>query len=427
MTDVKTSYIPSMLRTPETVPYKESRTPGPGHTSRTRLNLIPALFVILISAAAVLFFVVPAAALPTSQEAKEAGKVYVSGVSLEPGTLFSGDTCTITYSVTNGNQNDSVAVNHAIFDGSKDVSLTSDNYVTNMNIGPLQTRPFIFQVTSDKADGSYFPRFSLSFRDADSLYYSTQVKIDNTPLILTVLDKPDTFTQDKKETIQLQVANPRQNDVKNVVVKVSGDGIAATPSEKYIGKLAAGTAANLSVAVTPSSETSMKLLVTYDNGDNHHSIEKTLPVTFGLDKKKAAPQLSNIKVTLENGVYHVTGDITNAGLTTANGVTVAAASPAVPEDPYQSYIIGALKPDDFGSFEVTFRADGLSSIPLQISYKDADGNIVTTQKLVSLSNAATSSASSTGNNPLLVPAIGLIVVILAAGGYVYYKRKNTKQ
>ena len=417
-----TDYPP--LRNPETVQPSDLKKNKNGNLSGTFIGRLGIFLAFLV---AVGFFVLPACAYTTPEGIQESGKVYISGVTMDPATLFSGDKCTITLAVTNGNGNQSVAVNHVTFGDSKDIRLISDTYDTNLNIGPLQTREFVFFVTTDASDGSYFPTFSLSFRDADSIYYRTQVKVDNTPLILAVTDKPDTFTQDKKETLTLQIANPRQNDVKNVVLKVSGDGIAATPSEKFAGTLAAGTATNMTVAVTPGKETTLVLTVTYDNGDNHHAVSEDLPITFGTDKKKATPQTSNVKVKLDNGVYDVTGDITNAGLTTANGVSVTALSPAVPSDPYQSYVIGALKPDDFGSFEVTFSANGAASIPLQISYKDTDGNIVTLQHTVIISDATSSVSTSQSGGSMLLPAIGLVIVIGILGAYLYLKRKKAQQ
>ena len=90
-------------------------------------------------------------------------------------------------------------------------------------------------------DGTYFPTFSLSFVEANSLYYRATAEVDNTPLELTIVEKPDAFTQGgKKKTISLQVANPRKNDVRNVVFDVTGSGITATPAKIFIGNLPAG-------------------------------------------------------------------------------------------------------------------------------------------------------------------------------------------
>jgi len=64
----------------------------------------------------------------------------------------------------------------------------------------------------------------------------------------------------------------------------------------------------------------------------------------------ATPIVSNLEVKTTGGAFEVTGDITNAGLSTANAVTVTSLPPAEPADPYRSYVIGALKPDDFRQF-----------------------------------------------------------------------------
>jgi len=380
------------------------------------------IFLFLAVTMCTLVFPVSAYSSPDSIVA--AGKVYVSGVTYDPGSFFDNDKGTVTVYVTNGNANQSIVVNHATI-GDKDIRLTGGTYDTSAQIGPLQTQSFIFTVETNALEGPYFPTFSLSLRDADSLYYKTTVYVDNTPLIVTVLNKPDTFTDGKKESITVQIANPRKNSVKNVVLDATGDGITTTPSKMYIGTLKSGDSTNVTFTATPSRESSLNVTVNYDNGDNHHSAGLTIPVTFDTDKKKAAPQMSNVKVKLESGIYHITGDVTNAGLTTANGVTVTSLSPATPQDPYKSYVIGALKADDFGSFEVTFTANGATRVPLQISYKDTDGNVVTSQQDVSLSGVSDTSANQQTGNPLL-PAIAIVLVIAVAGWYLYSKRRKNQ-
>ena len=384
-------------------------------------TFIGRLGIFLAFLVAVGIFVLPAGAYSNPESIVAAGNVYVSSVTIDPAVFFTGDEGTATFYVTNGNANQSIVVNHATF-GDKDIRLTSGSYDSSANIGPLQTRPFVFSIASDALEGTYYPTFSLSFRDADSLYYRTEVKEDNTPLVLTILEKPDTFTQDKKDLINVQIANPRNNDVKNVILEVSGDGVTASPTKIYIGALASGANTNTSISITPGVESSVKFALSYDNGDTHHVVSLEMPVSFAPDKKKASPLMSNVKVTLESGIYHVTADVTNAGLENANGVSVTALSPAVPQDPYKTYVIGALKPDDFGSFEVTFSASGVKSIPLQMSYKDADGNVVTSQQDVALT---VTDSSQTQNSPSFLPAIAIVLVIAFIGGYLYYRRKKS--
>ena len=349
------------------------------------------------------------------------GNVYISNVTYDPGTFFTGDSGTAMFSVTNGNANQSIVANHASF-GDDDFRLTSGTYDTSSNIGPLQTRTYVFSVISNSGDGIYYPTFSLSLRDADSLYYQGMVRVDNTPLVATVLAEPDSFTQAKKDTISVQLANPRKNDVKNVILCVSGDpGADLLPSTQFIGKLASGTSTLVNFSVTPDQETTLNLTVKYDNGDNHHSTGLLIPVTFSRDKKSADPIMSNIEAKTDSGTIHVTGDVTNAGLTVANAVTVTALSPAVPQDPYKYYVIGALKPDDFGSFEVTFSSANTTSVPIQLSYKDTDGNIVTSTTNVTVP-LFSDDAQPSGFPVVPVVAIVLILGIFGGGWIIYLRR-----
>jgi hypothetical protein len=366
-----------------------------------------------------------ALAYSTPESIVAGGNVYISNAVYDPGTFFTGDTGTVTVYVTNGNSNQSIVVNHATI-GDKNIRLTSDPYDTSANIGPLQTRTFIFSVATDAFEGTYYPTFSLSFRDADSLYYRAMVKVDNTPLELTIVDKPDTFTQGKKRTINMQVANPRKNNVTNVALEVTGEGISTTPERTFIGDLGAGAKIPVNFTITPEKATTVLLTLNYDNGDNPHKTSMELPVTFGVDKKQAEPVISNVQVTSEAGVYHVTGDVNNAGLETANTVMVTSLKPAVPQDPYKTYVVGALKPDDFGSFEVTFTAvSGNTSVPIELSYKDTDGNIYRSVQDVKISSSGISVSQNEGGSSNMLPVAAAIAIILIfVGGWVYYLKRN---
>jgi hypothetical protein len=364
-------------------------------------------------------------AFQTPESIVAAGNVYVSNVTYDPGSFFTNDAGTVTVYVTNGNSDQSVVVNHVTI-GDKNIRLMSTPYDSSANIGPLQSKSFVFSVVADAPDGTYYPTFSLSFRDADSLYSRATVQVDNTPLELTIVDKPDAFSLSKKKTIFMQVANPRNSDLRNVVLEVSGTGITATPSKTFIGNLASGAKIPVNVTVTPDQETSLILTVSYYNGNNPQKVRMDLPITFGIDKKQANPVISNVQVKSESGIYHITGDVNNAGLETANTVMVTSLSPAVPQDPYKAYVVGALKPDDFGSFEVTFSANSTSSIPIQLSYKDTDGNQYNSVQDVKISAPATNSQNSIPSN-LLFPLIAVVIVVGACiGGWYFYVRRNKK-
>jgi len=357
----------------------------------------------------------------TQAQAPITGKVFVSSTTFDPAVFFTGDKGTVTYEVMNSNTNTSVMLNHGTFSDA-DLHLLSGTYDYSNTLGPLQTRPFTFSILADVPPGDYYPTFSLSFFDSN-LYHKTMVQVDNTPLQLTVVDKPDAFTIGKKKTIYMQVANPRDNEVDNAILEVSGKGITASPSRTFIGTVASGAKIPVNFSVTPDQETTLSLLLTYNNGNNPHEVHMDIPLNFGTDKKQAYLVMSNVEVIPEGGMYRVTGDIYNAGLETANTVTVTSLSPAVPQDPYKISVARTLKADDQGSFEIAFETDGSTSIPIQLSFRDADGNVYNIVQNVTV--PATSLSLPKDNGPPLVPIIaGLVIVAVFVGGWFIYLRKK---
>jgi hypothetical protein len=153
---------------------------------------------------------VTVSAYSTPDSIAVAGSVYVSSATFDPGVFSPGDTGTVTYVVTNGNNNSGVVINHATITD-KNIRLQSKTYDSSVNIGPGQSQAFTFSISADGTDGMYYQEFSLSFRDADSLFSRKMVKIDSTPLVLTVVDQPDAYAAGQKKTIYLQVANPRDD------------------------------------------------------------------------------------------------------------------------------------------------------------------------------------------------------------------------
>jgi hypothetical protein len=351
------------------------------------------------------------------------GKVFVSSTTYYPEVFFTGDKGTVTFDVMNSNTNTSVMLNHGTF-SDPDIRLLSNTYDFSNPLGPLQTRPFTFSIIADAPSGDYYPTFSLSFFDSN-LYHKTLIQVDNTPLELTLVSKPDTFAQGNKKTIYIQISNPRRNNVRNVILDVSGNGMEAAPSRIFVGDLAAGASVPVNFTVTPNQPTTASLTVDYDNGDNPHKVTMEIPITFGVDKTQANPVMSNVQVTSAAGIYHVTGDVNNAGLQTAFTVMVTSLEPAIPQDPYKSYVVGALKSDDFGSFEVTFSAQNTTVVPIQLSFKDADGNVYNSVKEVKISASQSASTANNGSSNILpVIAAVVVLVVFIAGWALYLRRKK---
>jgi hypothetical protein len=377
-------------------------------------RVVPALCV-----AIALVLLMPAAAAQ-DPGSDAAAQVTVTNLSLEPGIFFEDDTGIITIEVTN-NGFESVAIRRAtMYDA--DISVLSSSYDTTTTVGAGNSMQFSFTVKADVLPGIYYPKFSLDFRDAGYLRYPVQIRVENDPLEISILDKPDTFGAGRKDRVDILVGNPRDNPVSGVVVHVGGEGIDATPSSYFIGNLNPDQAQRLSFNITPQQPSVLEFRVDYKNGVNPHDTSVTVPVGFGVSKTEANPLLSNIIVEYQDGKYVLTGDVYNAGLEVANSVVLTAGGEAVPVDPYQSYIVGSLEPDDFSSFEITFTAVNMNEVPIVVSYRDVDGNPFEKTYTVSIPAQTSGSTKEPG---IALPIIGVIIASAAViGGAIWYSWKK---
>ena len=154
----------------------------------------------------------------------------------------------------------------------------------------------------------------------------------------------------------------------------------------------------MTFGITPHTASNLTFHISYQNGDNTHTTDVVLPIDFGQDKTAAVPVVNNIALTTSGATYEITGDITNAGVTDAKGVTVTVRSPATATGTYPEYAIGSIASDDSGSFDVTFTCKDLSSVPLLVGWKDTEGNDYSLTKTLDLSTssgAGSSTSSST--------------------------------
>ncbi len=371
----------------------------------------------------ILSFFNPVSAVDSAAEAASA-QVSVTSVTLDPAVFIEGDTGTITVEVTN-NGVQSVPLRRAtMYD--PDIRVVSNPYDTATSIGAGNKMIFAFTVEADVPEGIYYPVFSLDFRDAGYLRYPVKLQVQNDKLEISVVEKPDTFSEGKKDTVRIIVGNPRDNQVNGVIVYPGGQGLDIIPTSYFIGNIDPDSSSGLSLSVTPYETTNLDIRVEYKNGINTHASEVTVPVVLGESKKRANPILSNIVVNLDGETYSVTGDVTNAGLEVANSVVVTGGEGVSPVDPYQRYVVGSLQPDDFSSFEITFQAENLASVPIVVTYKDVDGNTFEKTSTIDIPEL-TPGAGKEGGIPL--PIIGLVIVLaVITGGVIWYswRRRDGK-
>ena len=65
-------------------------------------------------------------------------------------------------------------------------------------------------------------------------------------------------------------------------------------------------------------------------------------------------------------------------------------------------------------------------VPIQLSFKDADGNIYTSEQEVKVSASGQNESPANAGSNMLPVIIGIVIVILFVGGWILYVRRNKK-
>lgn len=356
-----------------------------------------------------------AAAAATPEE--DAAQVMVTGTVIDPAVLMPGDVATVTVTVKNTAQV-SVPVKNAKMYTEGNILILENPYQTYSAIGAGNEASFTFTVQATGGSGTYYPPFVLDFTNAGSLRYPVPVKVEATEPRIAIADIPDAFTAGKKEMMRVTVSNPRSGEINGVSVRPSGAGMESVPTSIFIGALAPDGVAEATFNITPSRETTLTVTVTYRNGRNQKTTEASIPIVFSENKKGARIVVSGVEVTPESGYYRVSGDVTNAGLEVAKAVVVTVGAPGVPVDPDRVYPVASLDPDDLSNFELTFRAENTTEVPLVIEYRDTDGNLYTTRTNISVEGISLPGQDEETAFPLT--AIVIILAVAAIVGIVIF-------
>lgn len=216
-----------------------------------------------------------------------AAQISVTNISLDPGVFMTGDKGTVAIEVTNSGSQ-SVPIHRAtMYD--PEIQVISAPYESVGSIGAGNRMKFTFPVQAQDQTGLFYPIFSLDFRDAGSLRYPVQFQVEDIPLSIAVLEKPDTFSGGKKDTIRISIGNPRDNQVNGVIVTPGGPDLEITPTSYFIGSLDPDRSFEIPFSLTPGSATNFTITVNYKNGMNVHTTSLALPIQLLESKRQANP------------------------------------------------------------------------------------------------------------------------------------------
>ncbi|MDD4136691.1 MAG: hypothetical protein PHT99_02205 [Methanoregula sp.] len=339
----------------------------------------------------------------TNQNQGGSSYVYVSAVTMDPETFYPYEAGTVSITLTNDG-NTSVGVTHPnLLATSNDISIVNqDKWKTLTYIGSANSITYTFDVTVNGMDGNYYALFSIETKDGQNIHYPITFEVDSEDLHAAISKKPETFTIDSEASVNLSLINPRDGSIKSIYITAEDSGTDITPSQTFISEIAANSVTEVPFTVIPHKATNITFNIDYQNGDVKRQVTVTLPINPGNAKDAAVPTINNMALTSSGTTYDLTGDITNTGVTDANGVVVSVGLPAKGTGTYPEYAVGSLASDDSSSFEVTFTCTDLSSVPLVIHWKDSAGTDYSFTKTVDLTTYSGSggmpSAGTTGSS-----------------------------
>ena len=365
-------------------------------------RFIQCLFVLILAISGVL---AASAASPSVSAGDGIYQTHVTSVTLDPQVFFPYETGTINVQLTNSGNQTVTLSGPDILDTHLAV-LNKGSYSTNVRLGPGSTMTYSFFVKASGDEGTYFPLFTVSTVEAGSISYPFQFEIDATDLDAKIVDKPDNFAINKKDTVNLSLINPRNGDLTDIIITPSGDGVTISPATKFVSVLPEGSSQVASFKVTPNKATDLTFDITYHNGNNNHNTSLVLPINIGEDKTAAVPVINNLALSATGAAHQLTGDVTDAGISDAKSMILTVLPPAKPVEPYGQYAIGSLASDDFSSFTLTFTGDDLADVPVLITWKDADGNTFSNIQHLDLRFVSGSTGSRTGSSGSLSSTSG---------------------
>lgn len=338
------------------------------------------------------------------QLASASAQLMVTETKVQPEVFMKGDTGTVTITVKN-NGDSGVQVNRATMYGGA-FSVLSDPYPTVGWLGTGNSISFTFTIRAGGEDGIFYPRFVLELTDGTTIRHVIPIQVESSDLTISLVKRPEYITIGRTARYTLEIGNPRPNAVSGIQVIPDGPGFEVTPTRYFIGNLESDRTANVEFEVIPARTSQIRFRVLFRNGVNEHQNSLLVPIVPSENKKAAEIHVTNIVTVQEGERFRLTGDVSNAGLERANSVVIRTEPPAAPVDPFRIYVVGSLEPDDFSSFELTFRTPKSTQIPLIVEYKDAEGNRIETTSYVEVNAAPLSEEGG------IISRFGLILVWL---------------
>ena len=356
----------------------------------------------------------------------------IQGLTITPSTLLPGETGQLDVTILNAGLTPIVIDKVSVTDSDGVISVKHPAITTLGAIGAGKSLTITLPISAKAVEGTFYPTLYVDFKydSATNLQYTYlkypfAVTVDSKSVSLSVVERPEYFEPDTTQVVGLSIGNLRSNQIDSVTVTASGEGVSCEEGMVFAGTLAPGSSKDVFLTVITSDKTEeISLDVSYKNGANWHSESLIIPVEGGELKTGAELFINNVEVTTAVGYTTITGDVNNAGLSTAKGLVVTLEG-AEAVQPYPVFVIGSLDSDGLSEFELTFKEPESDNISLVFTYKDENGNTYVQKETAALSTSSSTANSTSGGNPILA-GIAVVLLILIVGGAVFlvWKKGN---
>lgn len=383
--------------------------------------IISALFLVIVSCA-----VLPVNAdshygvYPTDEQTT----LVFSDLKIYPSSLMPGDTGTVVFTVRNTGS-DLAHINNIIITNSNGVVSTTENIINPIGIiAPGDVYTFSAPITSNGKTGIFYPAVYIDFYRSSSMYikYPFAVFVDDKEPIISVINRPDYFEPGVTKSLTISIGNPRTNDIEGAEITVSGDGVTSREGSVFAGTIASGTEVTKTITVMTTDESKdVKIDLSYRNGVNTHKKTLIIPLKTGTSKTSAELVINAVEIECKDGVYSITGDVNNVGLSTARSVVVTTNGTTL-YGQYPIYAIGSLDEDGLSGFEVSFKDPKSESVEIIIKYKDEFGNEYFDKESVSLTSVINHDQSYGMNAVIATVLIIIAVIAVIAVGIIVWKK-----
>jgi LPXTG-motif cell wall-anchored protein len=238
--------------------------------------------------------------------------------STNPAVLMPGDEAILTIQMQNGaaaygvgrdagvssssNVILSTPINHTTLHGTTELEVIDpDSYYLGM-IGPNDSFPIYYKILAgdNVSSGTYLLDFEVQGGyDMITIKREIPIKVDSSTVSMAIIDSTSSTTPSATPaaaTLNLNVANPRENTLNAVTIVPSAQGLRFSPERYYIGTMDADEVFTISFGVqsvdpvqrSGQGASNISFVAEFKNGDTWHSSEPYI-TTYSPPMQDARP------------------------------------------------------------------------------------------------------------------------------------------